>query len=143
MRDNPVAVSKQRFQPSFASLLEGLINDTKLLIWQEVTLVKNEIQAEVRKLKRVALSAGIGMGLAVVGALLLILMLVHLVQTATGLPLWTCYGIVGGTLAGSAAILLANAKANMADVHIVPRKTMATMKEQATWIKEQIASPKI
>jgi hypothetical protein len=40
-------------------------------------------------------------------------------------------------------MLLFKAKANMSDVHLAPQKTVETMKENATWIKEQVASHKI
>jgi hypothetical protein len=144
MLDDPLDVSTQGFtgKPSFASLLEGLIRDIKTLVRQEITLAKDEIQAEVRKLKMAGLSVIIGTALAAVGGLLLIFMLVHLLQAVTGLPLWACYGIVGGLLVGSAALLLFKAKANMSDVHLAPQQTLAAMKENATWIKEQVASHK-
>jgi len=144
MLDDPLDVSKQGFtgKSTFASLLEGLLRDIKTLVRQEIRLAKDEIQAEVRKLKMAGLSVIIGAALAAVGGLLFIFMLVHLLQAVSGLPLWACYGIVGGLLVGSAALLLVKAKASMSDVHIAPQKTMATMKENATWIKEQVASHK-
>jgi hypothetical protein len=145
MLNDQVDLSKQSFagKSSFASLLEGLIRDTKTLIAQEIKLAKDEIWVELGKIKTAVLSVALGIGLATVGGLLLIAMAVHLLQAVSQLPLWACYGIVGGVLAGSAAMLLFKAKANMSDVHLAPQKTVETMKENATWIKEQVASHKI
>jgi len=144
MLDDPLDLSKHGFtgKSTFASLLEGLIGDIKTLLREEIRLAKDEIQAEVSKLKTAGVSVIIGAGPAAVGGLLLIFMLVHLLQAVTDLPLWVCYGIVGGLLVSSAALLLFKAKANMSDVHLAPQHTVATMKETATWIEEQVASHK-
>jgi hypothetical protein len=144
MFDDQLDLSKQGFagKPSFATLLEGLIRDIKTLIAQEIKLAKDEIRVELAKIKTAVLSVALGIGLATVGGLLFIAMAVHLLQAVSQLPLWACYGIVGGVLAGAAAILLLKAKANISAVHIAPQNTMATMKENATWIKEQVTSQK-
>ncbi len=52
----------------------------------EFTMAKLEMQDELRKTKTVAISFAIGAGVAVVGGLLLILMLVHLLAAFTTLP---------------------------------------------------------
>ncbi|MGH7231110.1 MAG: phage holin family protein [Nitrospiraceae bacterium] len=132
-----------RLTPSFAALLEGLLHDIKNLVAQEIRLAKHEVQHELGKARRAAISVGAGIGIAVVGAVLLILMLVHLVQALTGLPLWGCYGIVGGLCLAAGVALLAKGRRTAADIHVVPSKTVQTMKEHATWIKDQTQSHKI
>lgn len=82
------------------------------------------------------LSLGIGIGVAALGGLLLILMLVHLLHALAGLPLWACDGIVGGLLAISGAVLLLIGKNTIARIDVVPPQTMETMKENVRWIKE-------
>jgi hypothetical protein len=145
MLNDQVDLSKQGFagKPSFATLLEGLISDARTLIAQEIKLAKDEIWVELGKIKTAVLSVAIGIGLATVAGLLLIAMVVHLLQAVSQLPLWACYGIVGAALAGSAAILLWKAKANISDVHIAPQNTMATVKENGAWLREQVTSQKI
>ena len=137
--------SGTRYGPasSFASLIDGLIHDIKNLMAQEIRLAKHEIQEELGKARTATVSFGAGIGVAVVGALLLILMLVHLLQALTALPLWACYGIVGGVCLAAALALLVKGKKTVADIHVVPPKTVQTMKEHATWIKDHTQSRRI
>ena len=123
--------------PSLASLLGGLITNAKDLLLQEVTLAKLEMQEELQKTKTAALSFAIGAGVAVAGGLLLLLMLVHLLVAFTTLPLWGCYGILGGVLLVIGLIFLATGKQTAAQIEVVPPKTVETLKENAQWIKEQ------
>lgn len=132
----------QRIRPSFGSIFEGLILDIKTLISQELRLAKHEIQQELGKTKAAVVSMAAGMGLAAVGGVLLVIMLVH-VLNALGLPLWASYGIIGGLCAGGGVFLLYSGKKTAADIHVMPEKTIKTIKENATWVKEQIRSSKI
>ena len=88
-----------RAEPSLAQLLTSLVSDAKTLLCHELALATYEIREDLRKTKRAMLSLGMGIGAAALGRLLLILMLVHLLYGLAGLPLWACYGIVGGLLA--------------------------------------------
>jgi hypothetical protein len=79
-------------------LINGILNDAKELVVQGATLAKLEVKDELRKAKTAAIAAGIGVGVAAIGGVLLILMLVHLLAEYTVIPLWGSYGIVGGML---------------------------------------------
>lgn len=131
-----------RTHPTFASLLSGLAHDMKVLTLQELRLAKNEVQEELGKAKTAAASLAVGIGLAAIGGLLLILMLVHLLQALTDLPLWACYGIVGGLLAGGGVALLLRAKERAGSIHVLPVRTFETIKENVAWIKEEVTSPR-
>ena len=98
--------------------------------------------ANVKKVKRASLSVAIGGALLAVSGLFFIIMLVHLIQWATDWPLWVCYGLVAsaGAIAGLAALW--SAKKVGASVHVLPVKTMQSMKEDAQWITQTIASNK-
>jgi Putative Actinobacterial Holin-X, holin superfamily III len=84
------------------------------------------------------MSLGIGIGIAAVGGLLLILMLVHLLHALAALPLWVCYGIVGGLCAAGGIMLLVVGKNKLASVHLAPQEAVGTMKENVLWIKTQV-----
>lgn len=64
-------------------------------------------------------------------------MLVHLLA-ALGLPLWASFGLVGALLVGSGVYLLLRAKTTVSDIHVVPLRTVQTMKENVAWIKEAV-----
>jgi hypothetical protein len=74
--------------------------------------------------------------------LLLIVMLVHLLNALTGLPLWACYGIVGGVCAIVGVVLLYRGKQQMSQIDMVPQQTVETMKENVRWIKGKAISEK-
>ena len=67
-------------------------------------------------------------------------MLVHLLQALTALPLWACYGIVGGLLAAGGIGLLVLGTQTLAQLHLVPQDTVETMKENVEWLKEQVTA---
>jgi len=135
--------SSSSSDPSLASLIGGIINDTKDLLLHEFTMAKLEMRDELRKTKTAAMSFAIGAGVAVVGGLLLILMLVHLLATFTTLPLWGCYGIVGAVLLIIGLIFLTTSKQTADQIEVVPQQTVEPLKEHAQWIKEQTTSNKI
>jgi len=130
-------------EPSLAQLLTGIVNDAKELLRQELALAKHEIREDLRKTKTAMLSLGIGVGVAAIGGLLLILMLVHLLNALAGLPLWACYGIVGGLFLIMGGVLLLIAKNTIARIDVVPPQTVETMKENVQWIKERATSDRI
>jgi hypothetical protein len=123
-------------EPSLSSLVGGIINDIQVLMKQEVALARREIAEELQKAKQAAISLGIGLGIASVGGLLLVFMLIFLLNWAVpAIPLWAAFGIVGGLLLLAGIALLALAKKKAESIHVVPERTAETMKENLQWIK--------
>jgi Putative Actinobacterial Holin-X, holin superfamily III len=123
-----------------AQLLTGLMQDARKLLRQELALALYELRRELRNTLRAGISLGIGIGIAAIGGWLLILMLVHLLQALAALPLWACYGIIGGLCAGAGAGLLVLGTRKLAHVHVVPQNTVDTMKENIQWLKGQVTA---
>lgn len=67
------------------------------------------------------------------------LMLVHLLA-ALGLPLWASFGLVGLLLVGFGVYLLRQAITTASGIHLVPLRTVQTMKENVAWIKQAVTS---
>jgi Putative Actinobacterial Holin-X, holin superfamily III len=132
---NPAVYTRE---PTLAQLLIGLIHDAQQLLRQEVALAKHEIRVELRKILGAGMSLGLGIGIAAIGGWLLILMLVHLLHELTALPLWMCYGIVGGLCAAGGIVLLVLGKQKLARLHLVPQQTVETMQENVQWVKAQV-----
>jgi Putative Actinobacterial Holin-X, holin superfamily III len=130
-------------EPTLAQLVSGLVSDTKLLLRQELALAKHEISEEVRKTKTALICLGAGSGVAAIGGLLFIAMLVHLLNALTDWPLWICYGVVGGVFAIVGVVLLYRGKQQISQVDMVPQQTVETMKENVRWIKEKATLEKI
>jgi hypothetical protein len=112
-----------------------LVSDAKELLRQEIALAKHEISQEVSKTKVALISLGAGIGTGSIGGLLLILMLVHLLNELVALPLWACYGIVGGMLVVIGSLMVYTGKNKISHVDMVPQQTVETMKENIQWIK--------
>jgi Putative Actinobacterial Holin-X, holin superfamily III len=132
-----------RTEPTLAELVSDLANDAKQLLRQELALAKYEIREEIRQTKIAVISLGVGIGLAAIGGLLLIVMLVHVLNAFAGLPLWSCYAIVGGVCAIVGAIFIYRGKYQIAQIDMIPQQTVETMKENVRWIKESSTSEKI
>lgn len=130
-------------EPTLAQLVSGLMSDATLLMQQELALAKYELYEEARKTKTAVASLGAGIGIAAIGGLLLIIMLVHLLRELTEWPLWTCYGIVGGICAIGGVTLLYRGKQQISQIDIVPQQTVETMKENVRWFKRKAALKEI
>lgn len=129
-------------EPSLASLVSGIIADAQELIKQQFALLLREFQQELKQAKAAAVSLSVGVAVTAVGGLLLILMLVYLLKEYTTLPLWGCFGIVGGTLTAIGAVLLIVGKKEASAVDIVlPPKTSETLKENWEWLKSPTTAP--
>lgn len=126
-------------RPSMTSLIGGLFADLRALVVQELRLASHEVREELGKARSAGISLALGAGLSVLGGLLLILMIVHMLNAA-GLPLWASYGLVGLVLGGSGVALIMKAKTKAGDIHVVPIRTVQTMKENVSWIKEEVTS---
>jgi hypothetical protein len=131
-------------QSSMSGLMRGIINDIGDLIRQELKFARTEIKADLRKTRNAAAVLAIGSGTALLGAILLALMLVHLIhhvslpaeETARlqGLPLWACYGIVSAVfLVIGSAVAYAGCQM-FASFNPMPDKTAQTVKENVQWI---------
>jgi Putative Actinobacterial Holin-X, holin superfamily III len=119
-------------------LIGGILFDVKSLLRQEVQLFKDEVKLEISTAGRAATKFLIGAALGIVGALFLLLMLVHGLHEWTVLPLWACYGLVGGALTALGLAFLVRAQSMAGRVQAVPRRTLYSMKENIQWIKEHM-----
>jgi len=123
--------------PSITGLVDGIITDAQRLMRQELALARTEIQEEWNKTKTAAAALGAGIVIATLGGIFLCLMLVFLLNWLTELPLWGCFGIVGGLFALLGAIMIYAGKSQAESINFVPQQTVETMKENVQWIKNQ------
>jgi uncharacterized membrane protein YqjE len=129
-----------------APLVAGIIDDLQELIKHNLAMFKVEVREDFKKTKDAAAALGVGVGLAVVGVLHLTLMLVFLLSWAfdpnrgatSGLPLWVCFAIVGGGLAGTGFALYLKGKRKLESFNPLPDETAQALKENVQWIKNKI-----
>jgi uncharacterized membrane protein YqjE len=130
---------------SVAPLVTGIVDDLQELIKQNLTLFKVEVREDFKKTKEAAAALSVGVGLAVVGALHLTFMLVYLLwwafdpaRSASGLPLWVCFAIVGGVFLGVGAALTFRGKKKLDSFNPLPDQTADALKENVQWIKNRM-----
>jgi hypothetical protein len=128
---------------SVLALISEILTDAYTLGLQELQLAKHEFQEERRKTVTAALALGSGLMLAVFGGLFILLMLVHLLKALTELPLWACYGAIGGLLITAAMTAVVLGKKKVKQIQVVPTRTVETLKENVQWLKEIATSSRI
>src|SRR5262245_28975075 len=121
---------KTNQEPSVTSLVGGIISDAEALFKQQFELLKHEVRDDIRKTKEVGLTFGLGAGLALVGAVLLVQMFVWLTEwlLAPHLPLWACYGIWGVLVFAAGAILFWVGKSTLDSFNPLPEKSAEALK---------------
>jgi len=112
-------------EPGWASLLTGIAAEAKELVLQEVALAKLEVRYELAKARSAAISLGIAIGTVAIGVMLLALTAVHGLAAQSAIPLWGCYGIVGGAITAIGAVGLVVARSKAVKLDVAPRRSLA------------------
>jgi uncharacterized membrane protein YqjE len=123
-------------EPSLGELLRRLTTDTGELVRQEVSLAKVEIRQTGATLARDGTRIGIALGLALAGALALVAFLV----LALGDMLdnyWLAALIVGLVFVGIGYVLAKRALDDVKRRGLAPQQTIATLREDAAWAKQE------
>jgi len=118
--------------PGVGELVSGIVQDAQELIGQQLALFKQEMRQDLKKAREGARLLALAAGVLLVGSILLGLMLVHLLAwLAPSWPLWICYGIIGGALAGIGAFLALQGREKLGQV--VPQQTAKALEENLEW----------
>lgn len=120
---------------SVTQLVSGIISDAQELMKQQLALFRHEVQEDIRKTKEATIALMGGVAIAAVGAFLLCFMLVYLLEyLVPSLPLWGCFGIVGGVLAVIGGAMLAAAVARFKSFNPLPDESAEALKENVRWV---------
>lgn len=119
---------------SVPTLVRGIIADAQQLIEQQLAMFRQEIRDDARKGIQVVLTLAVGGGITVVGSFLLLLMLPLLLNWAVpALPLWACFGIIGGVLAGLGGLLLYLGVRKIESFDLLSNQAVEAFKENLKW----------
>jgi hypothetical protein len=124
-----------------AGLVGSVARDTRRLVRQHVDLLRSEIRQGTREAPTALAMIGAGGGLVAVGGVMGTMMVVHGLHKSTRIPLWGCYGLVGGALAIIGGELIAAGSRRAAAISLVPRETIAAFNEDLEWLSDQIDFP--
>ncbi|QDU29688.1 hypothetical protein ETAA8_48030 [Anatilimnocola aggregata] len=123
--------------PSMTHLVSGIITDAQDLMKQQLALFRTEVKEDVRKTKQAVISLVTGLALVSVGGTLLSFMLVYALQATTELPLWGCFGAVGGLLAAGGGLVFYGALRKFNEFNPLPDESARALKENVQWITQQ------
>jgi hypothetical protein len=119
-------------------LVREIVQDSRQLIGQQIELAKTEVGDELRRLAGAGVSVAAGGGLAAAGGLMSGLMLVHLLRRVTGLPIWACYGLLGGSLGAAGLALVRSGRETLAGLQFPPPQTTQAVEENLEWLQDQL-----
>jgi uncharacterized membrane protein YqjE len=121
--------------PPLGSLLRELADDMGELLSLEVALAKEEMSAEVEKVKQTATAGGLAVYFAALAGLLLTF------AAAWGLaevvPEGVAFLIVAVVVGVAAAALGLRARSRARAIDPVPRETVQTLEEDVQWLSQQ------
>ncbi len=123
-------------EPSLGELLKRLTSDTSDLVQQEVNLARAEIRQAGATLAASGTKIAIGAGLALAGALALTAFLVIALGSLLN-NYWLGALIVGLVLLGIGSFLARNAVADVKRRGLLPAQTVASLREDAAWAKQE------
>jgi|SRR6185369_8283348 hypothetical protein len=129
------ATEPHNHQPPIGALVSDIVHDVKDLIAEGATLTKLEVLDEIGKAKTAAVEFGAGAFVVGAGVILLLVMIVHLLAAVTPIPLWGCYGIVGGVLVFIGGMLLVAGKSTVSLVGRLRKRRFSWPKPTRPTIK--------
>jgi hypothetical protein len=121
-------------EPGTATLVAGIVEDAQELLKQQVTLFKAEVRQDAATAKAAALFLALGAAVSFLGAILLGLTLVYLLQRwFPNWHLWVCYSVAGVLFAGSGGVLVWLTLKWFKTTHVLPEQSVEAMKENVEW----------
>jgi hypothetical protein len=117
--------------------MQDIASDAGRLIEHQFQLLRSDFTREFDKARKAALS--LGAGLVGVSGILGTLTAVHLLHQTTRLPLWGCYGLVGGLLGVAGAGFFGTGLAKAAEVRLIPPQTAEMLREDVGSLKRAVS----
>ena len=117
-------------------LFGDLASDMSNLVRQEVALAKLEVTQKAKFLGRNVGYLVVGGAVAYAGLLAVIAAIIMLLDNY--MPVWGAALLVGVVVALIAWLMIGKAMAALQQADLTPRETVETLKEDATWMKQQI-----
>jgi hypothetical protein len=124
------------FDNSLKQFVAHLIEEFRTLVAKEFDLAKTEILDKVSAMLKSGIALAVGGGLIFAGVLVLLAGAVA--GLAKVVPLWLSAVLIGGFIALCGAIVAVAALANLKRIKMEPERTLASLREDKMWIKEEI-----
>jgi uncharacterized membrane protein YqjE len=127
---------------AFGTLVRDLVEESTTLVRHEARLAKLELSRAAAAIGRGSVLVALGSVLVMLGALALVLGFILLIgdQWLPANRYWLAALIVVAAAGMIAALLARRGLAQMALARIGPADTASSLKENATWVKQQLTS---
>jgi len=123
---------------SIAELIRSVLDDTRVLIREELALARAEIREEVSTVKSAAAAFAGALLTAAIGAILLAVTIGGAIAYFLNWPAWAGYGIVAVLLLAAGYLLVRYGRDRLARIRALPQTT-ATVKENVAWMQSKSA----
>lgn len=127
---------RTRRERPITALFAELVNELRRLLRLEAALFKAELAEKVRRVGRGAVAIGIGIVFALGGWMALIA--TAAIALAIVLPAWLAALIVGVVALLVGVLMLYLGKRWLDAQALVPRRTLNSLRENETWIREHV-----
>lgn len=117
-------------------LIAQLSRDGALLVQQEMTLAKRELEDKLRHAQAQAMGIALGGLVLYAGALTIVAGLVLLL--ALWIPAWAAALLLGAVVAAIGAVLAARGRNRLEHVDLTPERTLRNVERDAEIVKEAI-----
>jgi len=122
-------------EASTTSLVAGIINDAQRLLAQQLALFRSEIKQDMHRTWQAGSLVGLGVGVGLVAAVVLVFALAHLIHWAwPQMPLWGAYGITGALVAVLAGALVYAGKKQFDSFNPLPDQSLEALQENVQWL---------
>jgi len=130
---------------TMTEMVKGILTDVQTLLGQQVAMVRAEIRADWVRTRTALIVLIMGAVLLLVSAPLVFNMVVYLLHNLTspgvsdpaGLPLWACYGLVGGLVALVAGCLIWDGVRRFRSFTPLPEQSLRALEENVRWLTKK------
>jgi uncharacterized membrane protein YqjE len=127
---------RAQHERSVPELLQEIVGNIQDIFRSELQLAKTEIAEEAAEARRPAIRLGLGLVLTAYAVALLLLAGVYALGTV--MAMWSAALLTGVIVAIVGVALIKYGSGGLKRINATPRKTIATLKENVPWAKEQI-----
>jgi hypothetical protein len=123
-------------EPSLGELFGDLTREMSTLVRQEIDLARTELTGKASRLGKDIGFLAVGGAVLYAGLLALIATLI--IALAYAMPWWLAALIVGVVVSAAGYALVQRGLSALKREQLAPQQTIATLKEDAQWAKEQM-----
>lgn len=120
------------------ALLQQLAGDFTRLVRQQIQLATHEVQLETHRLVHILILLIVLVLIGLSAMLVTAFAIAATLHEVVGWPLWASCACVAAVLLLAAVMLLLRIQSQIESFHMLPSRTLHVLKEDVSWIKEQL-----